>query len=820
MERADQFLNRENELAFLINFYSGEIGKSKACVLAGASGIGKTCLTKHAAGQIPATAQVRVAPTRHRGVGSESFYYIRLVADETSKVLSKDDPQKSFRAFRDTQADKPFLSAVITDARDIARRLYVPVETLSNISGRTAKSLRIKPPNIQPIERSELELKIDYLHHVLRDQSYLFILENFQDIDLRSYECILSLLDRNWPHHWLFEFTPEDKTIPSKTLSLDDFVQDIQSRCARVNTFWLDRLSADHVAELIAANDNIVGYVLDRYRESDGNLRPLIDLAHGGRSVRARLETQHSRVGILPLSTITDSNIDALSEGDRLVLYWIYILGRLATYSLLNELVTFSPVQFIILDDALLALSERKLINNVDGILELGHDRVAIAAEAIGERDRLFTLAKTTVRRSLENGLEKDRIIGRAIDPDTLSTLCVLYSDLGEPARSSLLLDDIARLIAKSGRTDRLVELLQQVEKRLEVRTALPNEFRVGFFKKLCAVYYAAGFPEDALRACVQLPHSIYRALIQAILTDLVYRHEDALQLVIGLVLPNAGESDDIYVAAKLTEISIRRSLNQHEICERELGALFKSTFVRNHADYPLVQRASEMVLPFDEAEPLLESAAETLYSQGRNSEAARTFIISVFVKSVLGKFDEAQACAVSAERLLTESFNERQCLLNNIAASRMLRGLFDEETLELLRRARLTTIAGYDQIVILNNLAIYHAMSGDRAAAAVAASYVEKALDKTAVREKDILRILYFNLSQFWKDVDMVRYGEALRMSRANQCNYERHYWERIWSSKNWENEQFRGEGTLPFMPTFLSYWTTDLESLLRHVQ
>jgi len=286
------------------------------------------------------------------------------------------------------------------------------------------------------------------------------------------------------------------------------------------------------------------------------------------------------------------------------------------------------------------------------------------------------------------------------------------------------------------------------------------------------------------------------------------------------LVLPNTSERDDLYIAAKLTEIAIRRSLNQHEICKREFGALFKSTFIRNHADYPLVQRASEMVLPFDDAEPLLESAAETLYSQGRNSEAARTFIISVFVKSVLGKFDEAQACAVSAERLLTESFNERQCLLNNMAASRMLRGLFDEETLELLRRARLTTIAGYDQIVILNNLAIYHAMSGDRTAAAVAASYVERALANTAVREKDILRILYFNLSQFWKDVDVARYGEALRMSRANQCDYERRDWEYIWSSKKWKNEQFRGEGMLPFMPTFLSYWTTDLESLLIHVQ
>jgi hypothetical protein len=820
MERADLFLNREKEIRFLTDFYIGEVGKSKACVLAGASGIGKTRLTKHAAGRIPATAHVRVAPTRHRGVGSESFYYLRLLADETSQTLSKNDPQKSFRTYRENQREKPLLSAIATDARDIARRLYVPVETLSNLGGRTAKSLRVPTPKSQSVERSELELKIDYLHNALQDQSYLFILENFQDIDLRSYECLLSLLDKNWPHRWLFEFTPGDKLNPGATLILEDLVEDLQARCARMSTYWLERLSADHVAELIAANDNIVGYVLDRYRESDGNLRPLVDLAHGRLSVRARFDIQHNNLGILPLSTITDANIKSLSESERLVLYWIYILGRLATYSLLNDLVTFSPVQFIILDDALRVLSERRLIANTDGIIELAHDRVATSTETIGISDRLFILAKSTIRTNLENGLEKDRAIGSTIDPDVLSTLCVLYSDLGEPARSSLLLDDIARLVAKTGRTDRLVELLRLVERKLEIRAVLPEESRISFFKKLCAIYYAAGFPEDALRACAQLPHSINRALVEAILTDLVYRHEDALHLVNELVLPNTEESDDLFIAAKLTEIAIRRSLNQHEICERELSKLLKSRLIMNHPDYPLVQRASEMVLPFDDAEPLLDSAARSLYSQGRNSEAARTFIISVFVKSVLGKFDEARACAITAERLLTESFNERQCLLNNVAASRMITGLFDEETLELLRRARLTTVPGYDQIVILNNLAIFHAMIGDKAAASIAASYVEKALSKTEVKEKDILRIIYFNLSQFWKDVDETKYDRVLKKSIANQCSYEHGYWEKIWSSKSWNNDQFRGQGVLPFMPTFLSYWTVDLDSLLQRVQ
>lgn len=708
-----------------------------------------------------------------------------------------------------------------SDVRDLARRLYIPVETISQIGGRAANALSLNLPMNRYAEQSELELKISYLHYALSDHNYLFVLENFQEIDHRSYEALLSLLDRKGAHRWILEFTIDDYPGSRGLLRIDDLIDDLQARCDHAIVYWLERLSEGHVASLIAANDNLIAYVLDRYRESDGNLRPLMDLAYGGAVVKKKLEdARFNATGILPLQAVTDANIRALADQDRLVLYWMHILGRLSDYSLLRELTTFSPLYLFVLDESISALKERKLIIDHAGVIQLAHDRVGASVESVGKGDRLFLAAKSIVRKRLEEIASADRKSGRAPGADILSTLCVLYNELGEHSRASLLLSDVALLIARSGRTDRLVDLLRIIEGRIEEKGRLPTEFRGSFFRRLCLIYYAAGFPEDALRTCLQLQHSIERSLIQAILSDLIYQHESALHIVENDVLPNVTINHDLYIPARLTRISILRSLNQHELCERELRGMLLDARLALHRDYALIMRASEMVLPFGEAEPFLRSAADDLIRQSRNSEAARTLIICVFVQSIVGKFEQAAASAAKAQELLTETFNEQQCLLNNIAASRMLLGLFDDETLVLLQRARLTAVAGYDQIVILNNLMIFHAMARDGVVSIAAASYLEKALAKSIVREKDILRILYFNLAQFWRDIDAARFKRALKSSQNNQCSYEDQFWEQAWSADHWSNDYYRGVGRLPFMPTFLSYWTVDLEFLLQRVR
>jgi AAA ATPase domain len=819
MGRPELFLNREGELSFLTQFFSTDIGKSRACVLTAPSGVGKSRLTQQASRRVGASASIRVVPTRHRGIGNESFYYVELLANETNHVLSKVDGARSMARFRAQRENKSLFDSMAADAKDMARRLYVPVETLSHFKRRAAATMPSIVAVAKEPEKDGPSLKVDYLHYALDAGGYLFVLENVQDIDLRSYQALLSLLERRWPHGWLFEYTSNQGTNGSGGISLDDMIADLRERCDVVDRYPLERLPPKEVADLVAANDTILAYVLDRYQQSDGNLRPFVDLAYGGKAVRHRLEGRSPRGTQAPLAAITTSNIKGLSEPDRIVLYLVHVLGRLAERTALREIIDVSLGELVDLDESLGRLFDRRLIEERDDKLVLSHDRIFSAVEEIGKKDRLFTVVKTSARRFLEQTLQSGPS-GRTGDADVLGTLCVLYNDLGEGSRISRVLEQVARLVAETGRTDRLVELLRAVEERLEERGKLPKEFKTDAFRQLCMIYYSAGYPADALRACLELPHCVHRALVQAVLTDLTYRHDEALELLNNVVLPYIDEGQDIYIAARVTEISIKRSLNDHAACERELRLLLENERLEQQPDFPLVQRAAEMVLPIRQAEPLVELAAMGLFRQGRAAEAARTWIIAVFMKSQVGKFGEADACAELARDLLTETFNERQCWLNNLAASRLLRGAFDEETIQLCRRARLTAIPGYDQIVILNNLLICHAATGDQDHAVSAATYLEKVLGTTAVKEKDILRTLYFNLSQFWKGRDESRHAAVLQKSKDNHCDYDRDDWERIWRSEDWSNPDYRGPGALRFIPTFLSYWTVDLSALLQHVQ
>nr|WP_321481744.1 AAA family ATPase [uncultured Cohaesibacter sp.] len=816
------FLDREAEVPILLNFLKRIPTGPEICVLHAVSGVGKSSLTSEVITQCQAALTVRVAPLNHANASGEAFYYLGLFAQAMAKAQSDAGFSRSFDAFVDTKQKESISGAFLRDLQDIAKKFYLPVQSAKAIKDRIRKNERSKALSITNHLRNEVDILLDYLTFALDGSGYVIVLENTQSIDVKSYEALLALLERGYAHKWIFEYTDSNQSLPahSGNLPREQLVQDCRSTGAQVASMKLEKLPVQFVVKLLQRSQDPTQIILNSYLESEGNLRPLVDFDIHLLSADQELGERKTRdLQVINLVSITQRKVERLPIPQRLLLIVVHLLDGACEKATLQEMINRSsgPLSMIDLSMTLDALIESNLLTIKASNVRIAHDQISDAVGVVGDPQGLMLSARTEVSRFLEYNL---RFPGCGLNlPQIATKLCQLYLALGEPERVLKLLQATSPDLVATGRIDRLVILLREVEEMLDCSQIQPG-FQQEFFALLLEVYYHSGNYSDALRCVDKLKPGKNRSLLKAALLDLNGQHSQSLSAV--ELLLDADDKLDITtnITARLLRVASLRSLNQHEECEILFRELLEDQTIQHHEDYPLILRGAEMVLPFNLAAPLLIRARHELTSQERLEEAGRAAVISAFVLTILGEFDAAMENLQAAYSLFDGTTTGRQALLNNHLVLLLYQGKLGQEAEDLLQMARLSAQPEYDRLVLYSNSMIFHAMRQEKAAAIRAAKILEEFIEKSSVADKDIRRILHFNLSRFWLDEDPSRSELHLSLSKNNQVVYLRDVWIKRWKIENWTNPRYCGEGVLPYIPAFLSYWSVDISKLVLKCQ
>lgn len=820
----EEFQNRERELSVLEQFLCSSEHKSSVMLLSAQSGVGKSRLTQKAVEGFPGLHSVRIKISSHAGASSEAFYYLEHMAESISKHFETAFPNFSVQKFLSKGFGKNLKSALLDDGERIAQKFYVPTGSLKTAINELRKtSMDSKSLNLNIHDASA---SLDYLQFALDGEPVIIILENCQNIDLRSYESLLKIIDECAPHKWIFEYTEEQLGRP--TLSFDRLQEDLKVVGAQVWPTRLSKLELNYVANLIDPNAREREQILNLYLESDGNLRSLQDFnwfAHeeitlerdAGSNIVSLEDYQSNQKDALFQFTVR--RIGALSRQEQLILIVLYIFGGEIDRDLFDAIGTRSLGLLQLIELETPSRNFNELIQFDKFSVSVSHDKILDALRLLEKTDgdRLkadFAAIKTALSFFLE-ALIKDPFY-QAHLADIYWRLCKIYLDTNQENRVTALLDDLPLDLLTTGRIDKFVELLTNVETTIQDST-LPVGMKHGFFKKMVKVYHYSGNDAAALRCAENIKsNSISYQLLRASLLDLNSEHEKALNLLTQNVLSQPGLTQEEKLTSQLSEVMCLRSLNRHIECEEKYKAILGNEMFHNLDDFAIALRGAEMVLPFTQAEPLIFKSMKLLKRQGRILEAARAGVICGFIRTIIEDFEGAEGVLQEAENLFGNMVSERQSLLNNQSALAMYQGQLDDTIGEKLMRANISAKPEYDRIVLANNMLIYEVMSGRNAH--WSAHVLEQLLEDVAVADKDIRRILHFNLSQYYQDHDMERSAKHLSLSKANNVNYLADIWQERWDTENWRNPRYKGLGEMPFIPTFLSYWTYDIAKLIEN--
>lgn len=801
----DEFLNRTQELRTFLDEIAGARPTNRVILLEGASGIGKSSLTRRVLAEQRSLSAIKVPLLA--GLSPDGY-----LISEAARIFSACGAQNGYATLQEYVVGLP-------PGSEIRRRYHTELLSTAasldptQITGMAATMFKRKrglgeysaDQIFQSYYGDAVSLLADYLKHVLAKHPILLNIENIQDADRVSLVLLRELLSVQNGHYVILEYTPGEGALND----VEGLLTLFRSTARSVERRPLGKLPY-HDARKLFPDSYIAELAATTYEKTEGNLRALKDAV----AVYGSQEPPPPASSDFPALDPTPARIARLNRGALLTLCCVVAhrgaVKKEMLYALFGSHELFQQT-FVHFDRAVSDLCREDMIHERDSLLSVAHD--SIARSVLDEKQFLSYLVsayETWSRVYTELNDRRDYTL--ATRSEILSYLFHFYAHT-DPARLLGVLDEVREVALASLRPGASLLLLRQLNAVLTTRgpEGVTSLQRVYF--QLLDLYYLLGLFEQGHDLLINLPvRSAHRDVYEIALLVVQDRDAEAIIAAEAYLAEPIDRAPWYRFFLQLFLMVAFRCVERMEDCERLFSEMFEDSEYACLPEYGLLLRNAEIVMPNDDAIPYLQESVDFFLASGKSVPEAQSRISLGVNYTIAGRLEEALTQFDIADELLRGRSMKQHITLNDRAVVHLLESPpRPDRAVEQLTRARRTVTAAFDEIVVLNNLMIAHVLERRLGLA----EEIGNCLLEMAPAHPflDLQRITYRNLAYLWESMGSTATAVHFRSLASSVGGPQDEYLDE-------QAEVVEGIATFisqyPFRPAFLANWDTELSDFI----
>lgn len=643
----------------------------------------------------------------------------------------------------------------------------------------------------------------NYIKYVLSQHPILLIMDNLQNIDKYSLQCLTEWLaaSSKLNHFFLFEFTLDELGNLAPLYSLADLL----SLYADVKTSPVSETDSKYIVDIISRKiDQIPGEldfnvnVLKHYKTvSSGNIKEIIDFSFTYSEIY-KTSNENEMIN----GTLQNIRTASYPNGQYIIALLNLHEGRMEI-SLLKSLVTTQ----MDIQKELRALSNQNLIHIFQQNVEFDHASIRDQWEKnIGEFQELDSLAYNNLKKYYKKRMENSAF---DIQNEAWTMLLKLYA-LREPFLIKSLLAHLEQKIIVSISPESVCEYIGEI---FNVIKTSPDEYEEIFFRLLEICFklelYDDGFQIVQFLETIPLYNDNNHLKIHKVLyLSAIDKHvhavqcfESAIQIVKLQSRTGLNLMLSVLCSYRYTGM-IERCLEIHKEIIRH-----KSIY-ENYPEYAYFLRLTNIYLP-NRKSIYYSKASIKLFCEQKNAyQEGKSQITYAKLLAGLGKYKKALKYLLKAEQLLDKNGIRNNVLWVNKASILLMQGIHNNYVWELLCKSDYTAVTSYDKLAIVIVKLAWCYENKEFSNLAMLIHEGEKLVRKEP--DYHIHALFYYNLYAIYKlkgnNTDANKYYEK----SISLKEHSRYIKARVNGPKTKEEKERLKK---PWFICYLSFWNHDIE-------
>ncbi len=821
-KRQPDLVNRQDDLARLLNLVAPRRTRASFVILTAPSGYGKTRLTTKVIDVVrgQGVVAVPVEPQIRAKESSSSVYqgfFVQRCAEALDALVQLPGSKllaPTFEGFLKTERVRRAKSTNWLGALRKAPSIKVAYELGVELIDRV---LNTGDHSTKKLLTSDAREAVDtcarYVKHVADSAPLVLVVREAQHIDHASLQLLSEIAGPLSPHSAILEYTLDTSR------SLNPLFADFIEAAPLHEADWLHivelvRLTKPHLEELlrqtIPGASELSG---EYYLHWDGNVRSI-------RQLRFSVSIEH-RPSLPQLTNVKDGVVQEyqrqtfqLAPTDRMAMCLLFAHGEAMPTPLLHLLLGRLNVL------ATKSVVDRVLAALIDAELVVGQSAVALGLENEDVAEAIGTLPSLAGNLLLAKGALRDHYRGVVVDSKIHPTDVSLA--VRQALRLSVELGDVAGVEAvvahlSSGVTTTADQswYVAQIVAAVDTRAYLFADQQDRLLLWAAEMAYEISdfrIARDLLRQ-LSSRSAFSKALLCACLTE-TGDHDEAAQLAERLTM---GEVADERLAGQLVELILLRCTGRIEQARALWDRLAALGGVSGSSLYGYLLRFKELVVDFPDCIDALRASTEWFLARGLISSAAYTELTLASHVARQGDAAGALGAVEIAKGLLTSTARDQHILLNNEAAVNLLSEAPDPVgCCDRLARAIPCSGDDYSDLVLYVNLSVAAALAQRADVAAEAVDRALRIVKSPRFADRDVFWAASFNLEYVDTVMGLGRQTELTEIfADLKPHSLQNDYWQHRRGVAPSAPERFRHMLSKPYHPMFLSHWTIDVDGL-----
>lgn len=821
-KRQPDLVNRQDDLARLLNLVAPRRTRASFVILTAPSGYGKTRLTTKVIDVVRSqgVAAVPVEPQIRAKASSNSVYqgfFVQRCAEALDALVRLPGSKllvSTFEGFLKTERLRRAKSTNWLGALRKAPSIKVAYELGVELIDRV---LNTGDHSMKKLLTSDAREAVDtcarYIKHVADSVPLVLVVREAQHIDHASLQLLYEIAGPLSPHSAILEYTFDTSR------SLNPLFADFIDAAPLHESDWLHivelvRLTKPHLEELLRQTvpdaRELSG---EYYLHWDGNVRSI-------RQLLFSVSIEH-RPSLPQLTNVKGGvvheyqrRLSQMAPSDRMALCLLFAHGEAMPTPLLhlllrrlNALATKSTV-------------DRGLAGLIDAELVVGQPVVALGLENEDIAEAIQALPSLAGSLLLAKAALRDHYRSAVVDSKTHPADVSLA--VRQALRLSVELGDIAGVEAvvahlSSGVTTTVDQswYVGQIVAAIDTGAHLfaDQKDRLLLWAAEMA-YEIADFrvARDLLRQ-MSSRSAFSEALLCACLTE-TGDHDEAARLAERLSM---GAAADERLAGQLVELILLRCTGRIEQARALWDRLMTLGGISESSLYGYLLRFKELVADFPDCVDALRASTEWFLARGLISSAAYTELTLASHVARQGDAAGALGAVEAAKGYLTSTARDQHILLNNETAVNLLSEAPDSVgCCDRLARAIPCSGDDYSDLVLYVNLSVSAALAQRADVSAEAVDRALRIVRSPRFADRDVFWAASFNLGYVDTVMGLGRQAELAQLfSDLKPHSLQNDYWQYRCGTAPSAPERFRHMLSKPYHPMFLSHWTIDVDGL-----
>lgn len=787
----ETFYNRETERKDIPKQIRERIGRQQIIILAGTTGVGKSCLVeKLLRDELADFKSVTVYIGKSSVNTIENLSYFNGLYHALASLAKK---RRDYKLKTTGQyGRRNFLNWL--------RIIWGAIQGYLNID--TSRHIA------EPVEEYSVSRKKEYIVSVLRNGPFIINVQNIQNIDIQSLEIFQNITSNIPDLIWMFEYTLTDSDMDNEFYSFVNECRRISPICEVYNILKLDFDLAFNLVPSKARKPFYRKRLQEQYEKANGNLLSIM---------------------VVPQNLDNDSNymrskLALLNQDEKYIAYILFLnegpLSENALYSILTKINTqgnwglFSTDK---IEQTLQELLNANIIKKREQDYSIRHDSVSTVLSEMPANPALF-LAFRALEFYYQEKLERQS----GTQEDCIQHLFSLYVRFHDKKLIELFprLWDLISAAKYPKDIMRKIEMYKQhivTSKEMDLRILYPV---ARFLTEICI---RLQYPEEAqknLDLIYNIRPSQYLIGLQGAICALRSSQDNWEQ--INLLIANAGNKKRLKLSLCLCRLRIMMRTCGSGISKAYTEELLKCPEYRDTPEYGfLLYNYAEFMDDPHEALHYYQEAMRIFREHNLPYMAAEVNVSMGMSYGYLGQLKKAYRALRRAAQIAPHHIPET-VLLNNLAAIDILGGKASASVINKLSDAVLMDNNPYEILIIKCNWLVALILQGYIDQAASLALDIEKS-NYENFQYEDFLHIVYQDLYYYYDTVHNSEratfYCKKLEDLAGRKGISE---WTRtlinLMLSKKKVQENFYSQ--FPFRVDFLGFWGVSISRDLENYQ